>query len=352
MRFGLIGYGAWGRCHARAIEDIKGSSLVAIACRTDATAVTARHDWPQATVTTRWQDVTEHGSIDVIDVVLPNDLHADVGCAALAAGKDVLIEKPLATTLDDCDRLIRAARGSGRVLSVGHEFRLSTQWGRVKRLIDEGTIGDPLWMSVNLFRNPYRQGAAGWRHDPARVGSWILEEAVHFFDLALWYLEALGDPVTIRSHGRSRPGHAAGMVDVTSSTLTFANGTCATINQCVAGFEHHLVVEITGSDGAIRASWSGAMDRDAHPVFDFRVQPRGFPFERGVREAEHHEVAASGEVHELNLELRLTVEAMQSRRPLVSADDSRKRIVCCLAAETSLREGRDVALDFTQRTGA
>jgi myo-inositol 2-dehydrogenase / D-chiro-inositol 1-dehydrogenase len=324
---------------------------MAIACRTEATAATARHDWPQARVTTRWQEVIDDGSIDVVDIVLPNDLHADVGCAALTAGKDVLIEKPLATALDDCDRLIRAARGSGRVLSVGHEFRLSTQWGRVKRLIDEGAIGDPLWMTVNLFRNPYRLGAAGWRHDPARVGSWILEEAVHFFDLALWYLEALGDPVAIRTHGRARRGRAAGMIDVTSSMLTFADGTCAAINQCVAGFEHHLTVEIAGSDGAIRASWSGAMDRDLHPVFDFRVQPRGFPFERGVREAEHHEVAASGEIHELNLELRLTVDAMRSRRPLVSAEESRKRVVCCLAAETSMREGRDVALDFTQPAG-
>jgi myo-inositol 2-dehydrogenase/D-chiro-inositol 1-dehydrogenase len=218
----------------------------------------------------------------------------------------------------------------------------------VKRLIDEGAIGVPLWITVNLFRNPYRPGAAGWRHDPSRVGSWILEEAVHFFDLALWYLEALGDPLTIRTHGCSRPGRPAGMIDATSSVLTFSNGTCATINQCVAGFEHHLIVEIAGSEGAIRASWSGAMDRDLRPVFDFRVQPRGFPFERGVHESEHHQIAASGEIHELGLELRLTVEAMQRRRPLVSAEESRKRIVCCLAAETSMVEGRDVALDFTE----
>ncbi len=346
MRFALIGYGAWGRYHARSIAGTADAVLASIACRTDASAAAAQTDWPQASVTTRWADVLRDPSIDVVDVVLPNHLHAEVACAALEAGKDVLLEKPLATSREECDRLVRAARTSGRVLSVGHEFRLSTQWGRAKQLVDEGAIGAPLWVNVNLFRNPYRLGADGWRHDPARVGSWILEEAVHFFDFALWYLERYGDPVSIRTHGRARQARPRGMVDVCSSALSFAGGAYATINQCVAGFEHHLVVEIAGSDGAIRTSWSGAMDRDHHPVFDFRVQPKGFPFERGVREAEHESIAASGEVYELDLQLRLTVAALRERRPLVSAEESRKRVLCCLAAEESLHEGRDVALDF------
>jgi myo-inositol 2-dehydrogenase/D-chiro-inositol 1-dehydrogenase len=347
MRFGLIGYGAWGKYHARAIAGVPGARLAAIACRTPETAAVARREWPQAQVTTDWRALVRDPDLDAIDIVLPNHLHAEVGCAALEAGKDVLLEKPLATTRDECDRLVRAARANGRVLSVGHEFRLSTQWGRAKQLVDDGAIGEPLWVNVNLFRNPYRLGADGWRHDPARVGSWILEEAVHFFDFALWYLERHGDPVSVRTHGRSRGARPRGMVDVCSSVLSFPGGAYATINQCVAGFEHHLVLEIAGAEGAIRTAWSGAMDRDHHPVFDFRVQPRGFAFERGVREAEHHAIESSGEVYELELQLRLTVEALRERRALVSAAESRKRVICCLAAEQSLTEGRDVALDFS-----
>lgn len=347
IRFGLIGFGAWGRFHARAIAATAGAQLAAIACRTEASAAAARDEFPQVLVTTRWQDVVEDPSVDAVDIVLPNFLHAEVAIAALGQGKNVLLEKPLATTRADCDRLVRAAQSSAGILSIGHEFRLSTQWGRAKRLIDEGAIGDPLWVNVNLFRNPYRLGADGWRHDRTRVGSWILEEAVHFFDFAMWYLERYGDPQTIRTHGRSRGERASGMADVCSSTLTFAGGAYATINQCVAGFEHHLVVEVAGSDGAIRTAWSGAMDRDERPVFDFRVQPRGFAFERGVREAEHHVIPASGEVFELAEQLRLTVAAFAQRRPLVSVEESRKRVLCCLAAEESLREGREVTLDFS-----
>ncbi len=346
MRFGLIGYGAWGRYHARSIAALPGLELAAIACRNAATAEAARRDFPNARVTTRWQQVVEDPAIDVVDIVLPNYLHAEVGCAALAAGKDVLLEKPMATTVEGCDRLLAAARQSGCVLSIGHEFRLSTQWGRIKALIDAGEIGDPLFVNVNLFRNFYRTGADSWRYDPARVGSWVLEEAVHFFDLALWYCERHGDPVSVRGCGNRKPGRSEGMFDNFSATLRFRGGAYATITQCIAGFEHHLVVEIAGTDGAIRAAWSGAMDRDHHPVFELRVQPKGFPFERGVRESRHEEIAASGEVFELEEQIRLTAAAIRERRPLVPGEEARKRVLLCLEAERSIREDREIALSW------
>jgi len=129
--------------------------------------------------------------------------------------------------------------------------------------------------------------------------------------------------------------------------LRFRNGAYATITQSIAGFEHHLVLEITGTEGALRTAWSGAMDRDHHPVFDYRVQPKGFPFERGVRESEHHGLAASGEVYELTEQIRRTVEALGNRKPLVSGVESRKRVICCLEAERSIRDDREVTLDFS-----
>lgn len=346
MRIALVGYGAWGRCHAQCIAELDGVELAAIACRNQASADAARRDFPHAGVTLDWREAVRDRSIDAVDIVLPNHLHAEVGCAALEAGKDVLLEKPMATTREGCDRLIRAARSSGGILTIGHEFRLSTQWGRAKRLIDEGAIGDPLFVNVNLFRNAYRTGAEGWRYDRARVGSWILEEAVHFFDFALWYLAPHGDPRSVRAFGNQRPGRAEGMYDNFSALLRFDGNAYATITQCIAGFEHHLVVEITGTDGAIRSAWSGAMDRDRHPVYDFRVQRKGFEFERGVHESDHEAIAISGEVYELREQLRLTVEAMRDRRPLVSGEESRKRVICCLEAERSIVEGREIELSF------
>jgi myo-inositol 2-dehydrogenase/D-chiro-inositol 1-dehydrogenase len=346
MRFALIGYGAWGRHHARAIVAFDPHALAVIACKNEATAAAARRDFPGIDVTLDWREAITADDVYVVDIVLPNHLHADAACAALAAGRDVLLEKPMATSREDCDRIIAAERASGRIVSVGHEFRLSTQWGRAKRLIDDGAIGEPLFVNVDLFRNPYRTGAEGWRYDASRVGSWILEETVHFFDFALWYLESRGDPLAIRAFGNRRGSRATGQYDNLTAVVRFAGGVYATITQTVAGFEHHLAVHVTGTEGAIRMAWSGAMDRDHHPIYQFSVQPKGFAFERGVREAVHESIAVSGEVYELRDQLRLTAEALRERRPLVSSAEARKRVICCLEAERSIRENREVPLAF------
>ncbi|MEP7083592.1 MAG: Gfo/Idh/MocA family oxidoreductase [Betaproteobacteria bacterium] len=344
MRFGLIGFGAWGRQHASAIAGLPGLSLAAIACQSEDSAQAALATYPGARVSTDWRSVVADPEIDTIDVATPNSMHAAVAIAALRAGKDVLLEKPMATTIADCDALLAAERESGRLVSVGHELRQSAQWGRIKTLIDDDTIGDPLFININLFRNFYRSGAAGWRYDRARVGSWLLEEAVHYFDLALWYFARHGDPVSIRAVGNQRAGRDAGMYDNVSVLLRFASGAYVTFNQSVAGFEHHLVVEITGAEGAIRTHWSGTMDRDHSAQFDLRVQQKGFPFERGVHECERVAIAKSGEVYELTEQIRHTAEGFAARRALVPAREARLRVLLCIEAERSLLEDREIRL--------
>jgi myo-inositol 2-dehydrogenase/D-chiro-inositol 1-dehydrogenase len=346
MHFGLIGFGAWGKQHAQAIGGLPGLALTAIACSSEDSAQAAAAAYPHARVTRDWRELLADGNVDTIDVVTPNHLHAEIAVAALRAGKDVLLEKPMATTRAECDALLAAERETGRLVSVGHELRQSAQWGRIKRLIDDDVIGNPLFLNVSLFRNFYRSGAAGWRYDRARVGSWMLEEAVHYFDLALWYFSRHGDPVSIRAVGNQRAGRDAGMYDNVSVLLRYASGAYVTLSHCVAGFEHHLVLEVAGAEGAIRTHWSGTMDRDHSAAFDLRVQPRGFPFERGVRECERLTIAKSGEVFELTEQIRLTAEAFGARRALVSAEEARKRVLICLAAERSLLEDRELALDL------
>jgi myo-inositol 2-dehydrogenase/D-chiro-inositol 1-dehydrogenase len=236
-------------------------------------------------------------------------------------------------------RRAAAARRSGKQLAVGHEFRLSTQWGLIKQVIDEGRIGRPLHALVSLFRFPYRQGSGGWRYDPQTVGSWILEEPVHFFDMLMWYFEGVGDPVSVQGFGNSK-GRAHGMYDNFSTVMQFPGGAYAVVNQTLAGFEHHHVVEIVGTEGSIRTWWSGTMDRTLEPKHELKMQLAG---------ASQPEVVAlerSGEVFELEEELVQVTRAFREGRTLVSGEEARKRIVVCLEAERSVREGKPVALSF------
>lgn len=339
IRFGLIGYGAWGRRHAEAIAEAPRAALRAIACRTEATAAAARRRFPDVPVHLDYRELLARPDIDAVDIVVPNDLHAQVGVAALEHGKDVLLEKPMARTAAECDALIAAARRAGRVLSIGHELRLSAQWGRIKALIDAGEIGEPAYMLLELFRFPYRRGAAGWRYEPDRVGSWILEEPVHAFDFALWYFERAGDPTSVLALGNSATRREA-MSENFTALVRFPGTAYAVISQTLAAFQYHQVVEVVGSHGAIRGWWSGALDRTLEPAFALAVQ------RRGRAEPDAIAIDRSGEVFELRRQLAQTVTAFEQRRPLVPGEEARKRVIVCVEAERSLREGREVALEF------
>ena len=96
---------------------------------------------------------------------MPSHLHHEIASAALAAGKHLLLEKPMALSLRECDDLIRLAREHNRVFAVGHELRLSSLWGKVKELIADGFVGEPQYVLIELSRRPYRQGSENWRYD-------------------------------------------------------------------------------------------------------------------------------------------------------------------------------------------
>jgi len=339
MRFGLIGFGAWGRFHAEAIRKAPGAELAAIACTSEATAAQARERYPDAKVHLDWHELLADAAIDAVDIVVPNHLHAEIAIAALEAGKNVLLEKPMAATIADCDRLVEAVRRTGRVLSVGHEFRVSTQWGLIRDLIRQGEIGEPLYANVSLFRFPYRHGSGGWRYAEDRVGSWILEEPVHFFDMLMWWFEELGDPHLVHGFGNSKAG-GRGMYDNVSAVLRWRSGAYGVVTQTLAGFEHHHVVEVIGREGSLRTWWSGTMDRTLEPHHELKVK------RRGAELCEVVELGRSGEVFELEDELAATVRAFAEGRPLVSAAQARKRIIVCLEAERAIAQGGEVALSF------
>jgi myo-inositol 2-dehydrogenase/D-chiro-inositol 1-dehydrogenase len=186
------------------------AELCAVFCHGDASAAAAAAELPGVAIYRDYQRMLEEAPAEAVDIVVPNMLHADFACAALAAGRHVFLEKPLATTVADCDRVIAAARSAGRVVALNHELRVSQQWGAIRREIASGAIGRPRYASFTLFRHAFRLGSSGWRHDPARVGSWILEEPVHFFDLLMWYFAGLDDPVAVRAQGNG-PRAAEGM---------------------------------------------------------------------------------------------------------------------------------------------
>ena len=338
VRVGLIGYGAWGRHHGRAIASVPGAELKAICSRTPENAADARQQYPDATIYADYKELLQREDVELCDVVLPSDLHYEVSRAVLDSGRHLLLEKPMTLSIERCRELIELARARSRVLAVGHELRLSSLWGKVKALVDAGAIGEPLYALIELWRRPYRPGAEGWRYDIRRVGSWILEEPIHFFDLARWYLSSAGDPVSIYARANGKRTDHPELHDNFSAIVTFQGRQYAVISQTLAAWEHHQTAKLTGTEGALWASWSGAMDRTFDPTFSLRLQA-------GDRLSDVPIDKPSGEVYELVDEVAAVVRAVRDGTPVpCTGEDGLWSVAMCLQAAASLESGQSVRL--------
>jgi myo-inositol 2-dehydrogenase/D-chiro-inositol 1-dehydrogenase len=346
-QFGLIGFGAWGSHHARAIAQTAGARLTAIADASEDNRRLAKKEFPAAEVLADYPDLLARPDLQIVDIATPSFLHEEMAVRALEAGKHVILEKPMAVDEKSCNAILAAVRRTGKILNVVHEFRVSVQWGAVKRFIAEGRLGDPIYLLINLWRRPYRLGNSGWRWDQKRVGSWILEEPIHFFDLALWYFQSLGDPSSIYAQANSR-GRGEGLWDNFSSLIRWKNGAYVSLNHTLGGFGHHQLMELVGTKGALRSWWGAELDRTSEPSFGMKYLARktsGEEFDTGEPE-EVRFSGKSGELFELQELIARSIDSVKKGTPFLGAEEGRKSVLLCLLGEESARLNKEIPIRF------
>lgn len=332
MKVGQIGFGAWGKFHARGWRQVPGAELVGILAHGDASAAEAAAEFPDIVVHRDLASLLGSG-VEVVDIVAPNHLHAGMVVAALEAGCHVVVEKPLATDTDGLARILAAERTSGKLVSVVHELRVSEQWELIHREIAAGAIGTPMAGTYSLFRRPFRGGSGGWRHDPARVGSWVLEEPVHFLDLLLWYFGAHGEPAAISAI--ATPGRLGSNL---AMTVRYASGAFFSVSQILDGFEHHCALDIAGSDGALRSWWSAGDARVTESNAGLSIRRSGAEVPESIA------FGRSGEVFELVEHLRRSHAGFLAGTSPLPAREAARSVRLCLAAEEAVRTGAEVRL--------
>ena len=341
LRFGLVGYGAWGSHHARVIRETSGCELRAVCARSEESRTRAAKETGAETVAD-YRELVSRSDVDVVDIVVPNFLHEAMSVAALESGKHVLLEKPMATSIAACNHIIEAARRSGRLLLIGHEMRFSPLYTRMREILNSGELGAPRYVLMDLWRRPYRAGSDGWRLDPARVGNWTLEEPVHLFEAASWFLASAGAPTTVYARGASSndTGYLQPeMVDHFTAVVSYADGAYAAISQTLAAVEHHFSVKIFASKGLLRAEWHAELDRSQNPAYSLEssrgdhLQPVSVP-------------GTPGEFYELAVEIASLARAIQEGVPLpISPEAARRAVALCLEAQRSLETGKVLNLD-------
>ncbi|QIK71632.1 Gfo/Idh/MocA family oxidoreductase [Propioniciclava coleopterorum] len=203
LRIGLIGYGARAASLARELGREGNDAVVAVVCDpSERSRREAGEAYPEARITADLADLIG-SDVDAVMVLTPDDLHADPIVAALEAGKAVFSEKPLAITVEDADRVLAAAKRTGSRLYVGHNMRHMPVITLMKRLIDEGAIGEVKAVWCRHF-----VGHGGdfyfkdWHADRSRVTSLLLQKGAHDIDVIHWLaggytrtVAAMGDNV-------------------------------------------------------------------------------------------------------------------------------------------------------------
>jgi predicted dehydrogenase len=194
VRVALIGSGWIQDFHARAVLAYPGAELVVVANHREPSAreLAERHGIPE--VTTDWRALADRDDVDAAVVATPNALHAEQSIAFLDAGKHVLVEKPMAVSLAECDAMIDAAARSGASLMVAHNWRFRDEVIAMRDRIASGALGEVV--KTRGYGVHANWGPAGWFVEPALAGGGALVDmGVHAIDTARF---VLGDPVPER----------------------------------------------------------------------------------------------------------------------------------------------------------
>ena len=195
----LLGSGFMASTHAEHYAVLGDRADVRVVCGLEQDRVRELAGRLGAEATADWEAALATPGVEAVDVCLPTPLHRPVAERALAAGRHVLLEKPIALTLEDADAIGAAAEAGGRVLMVGHVLRFVAEIAELRRVIASGELGRPLAASATRLSPPADWN--DWMLDPARSGGTLVDLAIHDFDV----LAALLGPAR-RVHARGVAG--------------------------------------------------------------------------------------------------------------------------------------------------
>jgi predicted dehydrogenase len=204
VRVGIVGYGSIGKIHAEALARCSGAQLVGIAGRDEYRQLLARPD------------------VDLVCLCTPSGLHGRQALEALAAGKHVVVEKPLALTLAEGQALVSEAAGRGLFLSVFFQRRLEPHHLYVKEAVESGRLGRPVLAEalVRWHRPQSYYDSAAWRGTRELDGGVLMNQAIHYVDLLRWLM----GPVAEVSGATATLTHRMESEDTAAATLRFASG--------------------------------------------------------------------------------------------------------------------------------
>jgi UDP-N-acetyl-2-amino-2-deoxyglucuronate dehydrogenase len=340
--FGIVGAGVISSTHAKAIAALPDAQLVAVTDEVPGSA-TAFAEKYGCRAEPDLDALLARADVDVVSVCVPSGLHAEVGIQVAAAGKHLVVEKPIDVTLAAADRLIDAVRAAGVVMTVISQHRFDPGLVELRRLLDSGALGRLVLgeASTKWYRSQDYYDSAAWRGSLALDGGALMNQGIHYVDLLRWSMGPVAEVTAVCA----TEAHEMEAEDVALAVLRFASGAVGTIAASTAvfpGFAQRL--EISGTDGTVIVE-DGEI---VHRAFRTQLPDPGL---RGTRDGLGAAVPAAGAnaaalataSHAAQI-TDLLAAVDEGRQPSVTAADGRAALEVVLAVYQSAREGRTVLL--------
>jgi myo-inositol 2-dehydrogenase / D-chiro-inositol 1-dehydrogenase len=352
LRYGVIGTGMMGCEHIANILHLDDAVVTAISDPNDEPRswgqLAVGLDTPVASFADH-RELLASGLCDAVVIASPNHTHIDVLLDVLATPLHVLVEKPLCTTVADCQRVIAAAAGgpSDRVVWMGLEYRYMPPTTALLGELANGSAGAVHMVSIREHRFPFLQKVGNWNRFTRNTGGTLVEKCCHFFDLM--NLVAGARPVRVLASGGQDVNHLDEMydgevpdiLDNAYVIVEYANGVRGLLDLCMFAEatrnEQELVVvgdagkiEALVSDSVLRVGrradgWGKVTER---PIRDERIRHEGL--HHGASYLEHVDFA----------------KAIRSGTPAaVTLEDGLWSVAVGQAAHRSIDEGRPVMVE-------
>jgi len=344
--FGIIGCGVVAPFHARAIAELPNARLVAVA---DVVPELAQARAAEFGVDHHIDpgELLARADVDVVSVCVPSGRHAEVGVLAAAAGKHLVVEKPIEVKLAAADRLIAACQARGVQLGVISQHRWDPGVRALKDLVDSGrlgrlVLGDAI---VKWYRTQQYYESGDWRGTWALDGGGaLMNQGVHYVDLLQW---VMGPVERVFARCRTSAHENLEVEDVALAVLSFANGAVGLLECSTAvypGLSERL--EVTGTEGTVIVEAGELTVRELKDEKG-ETTPYGGKLPSSAGRPEGGAAADPADIsHRAHREqLADFLDAIDGgRRPFIDGVEARKPLEIILAVYESARTGRDVTL--------
>ena len=334
--FGIVGCGMISTVHAEVIKNLPGACLVGV-CDHSLERATAFAEKHGGRAYADADALLAAEGIDVIVICTPSGTHTELTVAALRTGHHVLVEKPLALTLEGLDAIKQAKVESGRTVAVISQQRFAPAVKKISALIAEGALGRLLLADISMpyHRDPSYYEAVAWRGTKAMDGGELFNQGIHGVDLLL---HLCGDVRAVTGVTRTLV-HNIEAEDTTVATLEFENGAIGTLRSTTAinpGYPRRLTLYLTKGTVAI--------EDDQIVTWDVPDVERPEAVKSDTDRKAHRDPMAFSIDYHLAETADLLAALDEGREPLISFDEGKRAPTVILAIYRAAEENRRITL--------